>query len=95
MYRALLLVCAGLAVAKSHLPPQHFDTADVSLVLKFHQHYDSWLRRRFGCPQADAPAKNQPPLVRTVECWPAAAYIDNDEWRKARELAKDVFQLHD
>lgn len=88
---------AEIVARKSNLPIQHFDALeDLKPILEFKHWFDEWFARRMGCGRAPEPPKDLPPgtLINTqLTCYDAASYRDNDSWRKARELAKIVFDL--
>jgi hypothetical protein len=60
------------------------------LHIEFDKHWGEFLRKEFGCPVPDKET-----LYTYQQCKPGIGEVDREEFNKARELAKKVFELKD
>jgi hypothetical protein len=86
--KASLVLFVGLASAQTFAPEFH------DKLVKFHKHYDKFLRTYMGCPLI-----NKEDMVKEgvtfVECDRALGGYDMKEFKAAREGAMDLFELEE
>lgn len=80
-------VLALAALLASVTPAAITETDLARNSLEFDQHWDRFLREEFGCPSRG--------YFEGADCHKARGFVDYKEWRKARALAKRLFDLAD
>ncbi len=80
-----LLVCLFITVGLA-VRDRLAQATNVNDLLTFHNHYNLYFRRHFGCPSE---AKT------TEDCRPENGFVDAAEFKAAREAAKKLFDLTD
>lgn len=62
-------------------------------LVKFHQEYDVFLRKYVGCPTREKQALQDRFIA--VECDALKGVVDQAAYQKAREAAKELFDLEE
>ena len=84
---AVLMVAPLLAQQPPSLPVYPGDDFAFRVV-SFEKHWNVFIRKLFGCPYPSGE-------INAGTCHPARAETDLEEFRKAREAAKKLFDLQD
>lgn len=80
-YMLLIILIILLFTPAPSEPPSEFNSS----IITFETHWDKFLRHLVGCPDTvEINAKN---------CKPTQGFIDNREFHKSCEAAKDLFKL--
>lgn len=86
--RVSFVMFIGLASAQTFAPEFH------EKLVKFHKHYDKFLRTYMGCPAVNREDAIKEGL-KFVECDRALGGYDQKEFQGARLAAMDLFELEE
>lgn len=86
--KRLIIVLIALGLSAAPIQDEFRDR-----LVKFHQSYDVFLRKYVGCPAREKQAIRDQFIA--VECDPLKGELDQAAWSKAREAAKELFDLEE